>query len=279
MKIGLTTRASPSLLWSMQNGGPNKFFVPLVAANPDTPFVMELRYTLKGDGSQFVLPAFSKDTSVVKAWLGVYLPESQTLLGVGGPWTEEFRWRCNSSLQRRPSPTVDPDSLARWVRGEETSAAGRADDFQTDGQLYLYSTLRPADGPAGSLEMTIVNDRSLKGLVFAVTVLLGLLLLPARLPVRVLVIGAAVIGLVLAGVFLPTFSMQLLNGVFLLAIFIVAVLWALACVARCRKCRVPAPVATTVVQKPSMDVPQTQPEPPAVESPKPESQEGGQDHA
>ena len=66
---------------------------------------------------------------------------------------------------------------------------------------------------------------------------LGLLLLPGRLPARALVVGAAVIGLVLAGVFLPTFSMQILNGVLGLAIFIVAVLWTVACAVHCRKCR------------------------------------------
>ena len=51
------------------------------------------------------------------------------------------------------------------------------------------------------------------------------MLLPARLPARALVVGAAIIALVLAGVFLPTFSMQILNGVLASAVFIVAVMW------------------------------------------------------
>ena len=74
----------------------------------------------------------------------------------------------------------------------------------------MYSTLRPAAGPAGSLDMTIVNGRSLNGLVFGITVLLGLLLLPAGCP-SARSRWRGVIGLVLAGVFLPTFSMQILE--------------------------------------------------------------------
>ena len=102
------------------------------------------------------------------------------------------------------------------------------------------------------------------------------------------VVGAAVIGLVLAGVFLPTFSMQILDGVLVAAIFIVAVLWTLMCAVRCCKCRTPAPVQATVVGTPGVAVPPSSPTPPAVESPsppppaeppKPESQEGGQTNA
>jgi hypothetical protein len=271
----------------LQNSGKdNHYFVPLVAANPDTPVVIELRYTLPGDGSLLVLPSFPDEPAVVKAFLGVYLPETRTLLGSRGPWTEEFRWWRGPWLQRQPLPNVDPTYLVRWARGEEVSSTGTADDFQTDGRLYLYSTLRPADGPAGSLETTVINGHLLKGLVFGITVLLGLLLLPARLPVRAVVVGAAVIGLVLAGVFLPTFSMQILNGVLVSAIFIVAVLWTVACAVRHRKCWMPAPVQAACGSGFGVDVPQPEPPvvelptpPSSVEAPKPDSQEGGQSNA
>ena len=125
--------------------------------------------------------------------------------------------------------------------------------------------------------------------MFGITVLLGLVLLPARFGARVVVVGAAVIGLVLAGVFLPTFSMQILNGVLVAALFIVAVLWTLMCAVRCCKCRTPAPVQATVVGTPGVAVPPSSPTPPAVESlspppppaepAKPDSQEGGQTNA
>jgi hypothetical protein len=273
----------------LEKGGPNQYYVPLVASNADTPVVLELRYTLPGDGNRLTLPAFPEEPAVVKAYIGVYLPETRTLLGVRGPWTEEFRWWCDSSWRRRPSPTVDPNYLVQWVRETAASSIRPNDDFQTDGQLYLYSTLRPADGPAGSLEMTTIEDRMLNGLIFGVTVLLGLLLLPVRLPIRVLAIGAAVILLVLAGVFLPTFSMQILRGSLIAAILVVAVLWGLGFVACRRKCPTFAALTTPTMHDPGVnpsdgrsdvpvaELPASSPSP--VESPKNDSQEGGQSHA
>lgn len=248
----------------LENGGPNKYFVPLVAANPDTPLVFELRYTLPGDGSRLLLPAFPEETAVVKAYLAVYLPKTRTLLGTRGPWAEDFRWWYDSHLRRRPASTVDPNYLTQWVREGVSMPGAVADDFQTDGDLYLFSTLRPAGGQSGSLAMTIIDGRLLHGLVFGITILLGLLLLPARLPVRVLVVGAAIVGLVLAGTFLPTFSTQILGGVLAAAVFIVAVLWTVKFAVCCRR---RLPTAANV--------------PTAVESPRPAAQteEGGQDHA
>ena len=138
--------------------------------------------------------------------------------------------------------------------------------------------------------MTTIDDRLLNGLVFGVTVLLGLVLLPARLAVRALAVGAAVIGLVLAGVFLPTFSMQILGGV-------------LACGGVRRRgaldggvCGLPAPrmpgdcaAARRANHEPGVDLSQYQPDPPLpelpappsppVEPPKTDSQEGGQSNA
>ena len=273
----------------LENGGTNKFYVPLVTANADTPFVLELRYTLPGDGSELTLPAFPKETAVVKEYLAVYLPEPRTLLGIRGPWTEEFTWQCDRLSRRHPSPTIDPNHLVQWVHGQAASSVRQADDFQTDGQLYLYSTLHPAAGQAGSLEMTMIDDHVLSGLLFGITVLFGLLLLPARLPVRALVVGAAVIGLVLAGVFMPTFSMQILGSVLAAAVLVVAVLWTVAFVACRRRCRVLAPLKASVNHEPGVDLSHYRPDPPvpelpvppspSVEPPKTDGQEGGQTNA
>ena len=83
------------------------------------------------------------------------------------------------------------------------------------------------------------------------TVLLGVLLLPARLPARALVVGAAVVALVLSGVFLPTFSMQILNGVLVAAVFIVAVMWSVAWVVRRRGSSAPTAAAVRHLRQPS----------------------------
>ena len=80
---------------------------------------------------------------MVKAYLCVYLPETRTLLGVRGPWTEEFRWQCDPSLRWQPAPRRRAEQLVGWVREGVSCPSGPAEDFQTDGRLYVYSTLRP----------------------------------------------------------------------------------------------------------------------------------------
>jgi hypothetical protein len=265
--------------------GPNEFLVPLATANADTPLVVELRYTLPGDGRRLVLPSFPEEPAAVKAFLGVYLPETRTLLGVRGPWSEAFVWWCGPWFRWHAWPTADPAYLVQWVQEGVPSVAKRSDDFQTDGQLYLYSSLRPVCGEKGSLSLTTIDDRLLSILVFGITVILGLLLVPARLPLRALVVGAAVIALVLAGVFLPTFSLQILRGTLIAAVFIVAVLWTVMfAVRRCTR-RASEPLPTPGPSEPGVDLSQYQPDQPVPESPaaatlppeppKSESQEGG----
>ncbi len=55
---------------ALEKGRQNEYFVPLVATTADMPFVLELRYTLEGDGSQLDLPDFPQEPAVVKAYLG-----------------------------------------------------------------------------------------------------------------------------------------------------------------------------------------------------------------
>jgi hypothetical protein len=257
----------------LESGGSGTYFVPLASATPDVPLAVELRYTLPGDGRRLLLPEFPDDTAVVKAYLAVYLPTTRTLLGTCGDWTEDWCWWPDGSLHWKPAPDVDPNYLPDWVREDAAMPGGARDDFQTDGQVYLFSTLRPAGGQAGAIEMTILDARLLDGLVFGVTALLGLLLLAARLPLRAAVLGLAVVGLVLAGAFLPTFSMQILNGVLAAAIFVVAALWFVAWVLRCRKRLMSRRV------EPQPPAPQQQPETAAPTSPAAKVEEGGQNHA
>lgn len=221
---------------TLEKGEQDEYFVPLATTNADTPFVLELRYSLEGDGSRLELPSFPQEPAIVKAFLCVYLPETRALLGVRGAWTKE--------ADQRTVPTG-------WVSDGVALAGTSSQDFPTDGKLYVYSTLSPAAGPDGVLELSTINQNVLRGLVFGVTILLGLLLLPARLAIRAFVIGAAVIALVLAGTFLPTFSAQILDGVLAAAVFIVAVVWTVGFAMRWRRSR---PVVTAVTPPPSPPV-------------------------
>ena len=73
------------------------------------------------------------------------------------PWAyegrgpREFRWQADSLLRWQPSPQTDVSHLVSWVR-EGVPVAANQDNFQTDGRLYVYSTLRPSDPPEGSLQ-------------------------------------------------------------------------------------------------------------------------------
>ena len=92
--------------------------------------------------------SFPQEPAVVKAYLCVYLPETRTLLGVRGPWTEEFHWQCDPTLRWQPSPRDRRRSACRSGSAREwLCPSSPAEDFQTDGRLYVYSTLRPAAGP------------------------------------------------------------------------------------------------------------------------------------
>ena len=179
---------------------------------------------------------------MVKTYLAVYLPETRTLLGVRGPWTQEFGWRFGPSWRWQPSPIItlmgarsmppiaSVGSARRWI-----FPATRATISRPTGCSTSIPRFGPPPGRKGPLEMVAVDGRSLDGLIFAATVLLGLLLLPARLGARTFVVGAAVIALVLAGVFAPTFSRQILGGVLASAVFVVAVMWTMGMAARRRK--------------------------------------------
>lgn len=259
------------------------YYVPLVATAADTPFLLELRYTLPGDGHRLELPTFPEEPAVVKAYLAVYLPETRRLLGVRGSWTEEFVWHCRSSFNWQAMPTVNIDNVIGAMRAGTAAAASPAvsEKFQTDGRLYLYSTLRPEAGPKGELKTTTIDRRWLHALVFGVTMLLGLVLLPFRLPSRVATIGVAVVVLVLAGVFLPTFSMQILSDAFFLAIFLVALVWLIAFAVHYREAwaQFASKAAKCSRAKVTPIVPAEVADAPKADAPKADVQEGGNDHA
>ena len=209
---------------ALERGEKGEYFIPLLNANPDEAFLLEIRYTVAGDGSRLDLPAFVEDAAVQQVYLCVYLPADKALLAATGPWTEANKWPLPSALGRSGNPGPDyGNELVAWVR--EGTKAGEVGQFPTDGKLYVYSALRPAAPPEGSLHTLSWNETGLNATVFLVAFALGVILLPATMGRR-LAVGAAIILLVLAGVFCPTFSGQILNGALAAAVVVVLVLWA-----------------------------------------------------
>jgi len=210
---------------TLEHGQKGEYYVPLVDSDPNKPFLLELRYTVPGDGSRLDLPVFPEEPATQKVYLCAYLPEDWALLGATGPWTEEFRWELDPALSWQPDPYYGAGSLINQVRSGIEIADDPAENFQTDGKLYVFSTLRPQAPPAGSLRLKTVGQMGLHAGVFIVVLLIGLLLLPTDRSIRALAIGVLIVVLVLCGVFAPILALQLLNGVLASAIFIVLVVW------------------------------------------------------
>jgi hypothetical protein len=210
---------------ALERGKQDEFFVPLVGQNPDEPFVLEIRYTLPDGGTRLTCPAFPSEPAVQKVYLSAYLPPEWALLGSIGPWTDELYWRWDDLAGFKPRPGQYDVGLVSWVTDGVSMTGNPVETFQTDGQPYLFSTLRPPAPPEGTLALVTMDEDWLSGIVFAVVILGGLILLRAKAATRLLVIGALIAALVLAGVFLPTFSLQLIDGVSLSAVFVVLLGW------------------------------------------------------
>jgi hypothetical protein len=216
---------------ALERGGEGQFVVPLAAASADQSQLLELRYTVQQGARRLSLPVFTDDTALQKVRLCVFVPAAQALLGTSGPWSEEFQWLCRDG--RWVAHNKDDDkALVNWVAEGVKGAGSAADSFHTDGTLYVFSTLRPAAD--ATLTVRTIDRTALGGLIFALVVLGGLALTPSRFAGRAMAIGGLVVALVLAAVFCPTFSLQVLNGTLAAAIFIVLVFWAVVAVFRLR---------------------------------------------
>ena len=205
--------------------------MPLVDLDADSPFLLELGYTLPGNAAELPIPVFPEEPAVQKVYLCVYLPDELALLGKSGQWTDEFYWRLDPALNFKPVPhngrneEESVDNLVAWVTEGAAANGDPLGSFETDGRMYVFSARSPATTPEGTLCLKTADENWLHAAVFALVVLGGLLLLPVRTGGRALAIGAGIVAAVLAGVFCPIFSLQILNGTLALAIFIVLVIW------------------------------------------------------
>jgi len=218
----LRINGRPVTLESDAQGG---FVVPLVSLNADEPFLLELRYIVPGDGRQLDLPIFPEDPAVQKVYVAAYVPEEWALVGSSGPWSEEFEWSQDQDMRWRPQPKISEEQLLAWVREGANLEGNPADTFPTDGELYLFSTLRPTAPPDGSLLLRLRDYRWLHALVLGLVVIGGLVLVTARLSARALAAGALLVVAVLLGVFWPTLALHVLDGLLVAAIAIVLVVW------------------------------------------------------
>jgi len=214
------------------------YYIPLVNRNSEDSFLLELRYTVPGSGSRLDCPAFPVEAEVQpaepaiqKLYLCVYLPEEQLLLSEHGPWTEEIDWELGRRLRLHPRSDATIDGLLSWV-AQNISLT----DFPTERQAYVFWALNPSPPPQGSLHLRTWNETALDVAILAVVILLGLVLVPARATMRLMVVGAAAVVLIVIAALAPIFARQILSGSLALAVLVVLVIWGVwwvICRARC----------------------------------------------
>lgn len=266
---------------SLESGGQDQFFVPLVGQDPDKSFLLELRYTLTERGTTFDLPKFVDEPAIQKVYLCTYLPEESAVCRADGPWSDEISWRWSNTDWRYsggegyvPVPIRNDAELVAWVTEGIGLPTSPFEAFQKDGRLFVFSTLRPEPAPDGSLRLVTIHRTLLNWLVLLAIVGGGVLLVRSTAATRAGVVGAAVVAMVLLCVFQPILIHELVNSVFLWSILVVVVLWSVVWFVR----RKPRATATVTSTEPPIVVPteSTPPhEPPAAEGPT----SGGADHA
>jgi hypothetical protein len=208
---------------ALERGDKDQLFIPLIGRDPNTPFSLELRYTVPGGYAQMSVPEFPEDPAIQKVYLAAYLPKELSLVGTSGPWTEEFSWSSQGTLKWIPRSVQTEEELLAWVReGVKPSAAP---SFQTDGIMYLFSALRPEPPPKGDLKLWAVDERWLAVLIFTPLLIIGLLLLRSSFSAKISAVSVVVIGVVACGIFVPTLARQLLNQPLYAGLAIVAVAW------------------------------------------------------
>jgi hypothetical protein len=227
---------------NLEHGEGDDYFVPLVSQDADKPLLLELRYTQKGGPARLDLPEFPDDppVAVQKVFLCAYVPQRLAILGSRGPWTDEMTWQWHDFLRAKPvvsCPEVnamlwqsdgrlsDDHALVQWVMKVVTVTGNPAADFPADGTPLVYSTLRPAEAPEGSLRLTTTNRNWLNLLVFVITAVIGLIMVARPVREKFAVIVAIGIALILCGVFAPTFAAQILGGAFVIAVILVLLFW------------------------------------------------------
>ena len=200
-----------------------QFYIPLTGHSPDEDVLVEIRYTIDGGPSQLELPEFPDDPAVQQVYLAAYLPEEWTVLGVGGPWTDETSVTFIDRTWRADAP--DDASILNRLRSGIGGAGTAGDTFATDGKRYLFSALRPDAGSAGALRLTTMHENAVNIGIFLIVAIVGLVLTAQPIGVRLWWLAGLVILLVLAAVFAPTLAAALLGEPLKWALILVLAVW------------------------------------------------------
>jgi hypothetical protein len=182
--------------------------------------VVELRYTYGGSGGDLRVPSFKDDeTAVQQVYLAAYLPEEQQLLGYTGPWTPENR----DAWPPDDSPRGNDEHLLTQLRQDVAGCDTLGRDFRTDGNLYVFSSLRPTKDD--SLRLVSMNRSGLNVLIFLLVAIVGVLLTARPVGDRLWYLAAMVVAIVLIAVLMPTLHKAIFNTTLWSAIGLLLIVW------------------------------------------------------
>lgn len=212
------------------------FFAPLTRGRPDEPVLLELRYTMPGTAADVELPKFTAQPdapvpAVQKVFETVYLPQEKVVVGTSGPWNDEMPWHPPPFLVAlgvvppRESTDQSDARLLAWVTEGVSLSSNPGERLQVDGVARTFSTLRPPEGEAGALHVSIWNRSTLQATVFIIVLAAGAFLLTRPASDRIAGLGLLFAVVFLAAVFQPSLAGALLEGPLVAATSLVLLIW------------------------------------------------------
>ncbi len=207
---------------TLQKGQNDALVVPLVNANADEPFVLEVRYVIPA-GQPLTPPAFLDEAAVQKVDLCAFVPAAQDVIGTSGTWSDDFRWIYTSDGRCIPVSPRSHEQRVAFVCEGNPAAANAAGTFHFDGTPLIFSTLRP--DAKSTVGLWTIDHQTLNGWIFGLTLLAGVVLLWASLRMRITAVAMLILALVLGGVFWPTLALHVLGPPLYWAVAAVVILW------------------------------------------------------
>ena len=211
---------------SLEQGEAGEYFIPLVGVEQGAPFVMELRYLLPDQDWTLSGPEFPREPAMQQVYLSVYVPRELSYLGKVGPWDEEMLWR-GKGFELMPVSRRSDSQLIDWVTKGMSVDRDSLNSFATDGRQLCFSTLRPPAGEEGALHVRVIPSWILKSIVLSVILIIGVTLVTRPLRQRLVVIGAWLVGLMIAAVFVPSLVQSLVSNAAMTAGMAVLIVWGL----------------------------------------------------
>jgi hypothetical protein len=208
-----------------------KYMIPLTSITPDTPFLLDIRYTIEPPSkNKILIPTFStsdqepnkmSNTAIQKAELSVFVPDDFLVVAYDGNWTKDFLYKKSEYGNR--NSLIRYKNIQSEVQTLYNGFGIQHDDFQIAGNEHPFSAIHPDNDTA--LKIQIVSTK-LASIIFIVMVLYGLLTIRITFVKWVQITLAIIIVCIFTGFIATTLTEYLITNS--------AVCWGIAVILSCR---------------------------------------------